>query len=122
MIRRPPRSTLFPYTTLFRSARPPRQLLRRLEGLRRGAGAVLRGRARAGGDLPADRLLAAGAAERPPPGHLALAARHGATDLARHRDAAPLGYLLRDLWQHAPHLGHRPDPGAPRLRSRGRRG
>src|SRR2546426_7266655 len=26
MIRRPPRSTLFPYTTLFRSARLPRQL------------------------------------------------------------------------------------------------
>src|SRR2546430_13517802 len=25
MIRRPPRSTLFPYTTLFRSARSPRQ-------------------------------------------------------------------------------------------------
>src|SRR2546422_1370030 len=25
MIRRPPRSTLFPYTTLFRSAPPPRQ-------------------------------------------------------------------------------------------------
>src|SRR3954449_3821806 len=25
MIRRPPRSTLFPYTTLFRSQRPPRQ-------------------------------------------------------------------------------------------------
>src|SRR2546430_164026 len=25
MIRRPPRSTLFPYTTLFRSVRPPRQ-------------------------------------------------------------------------------------------------
>src|SRR3712207_8880001 len=25
MIRRPPRSTLFPYTTLFRSALPPRQ-------------------------------------------------------------------------------------------------
>src|SRR2546425_8931455 len=24
MIRRPPRSTLFPYTTLFRSSRPPR--------------------------------------------------------------------------------------------------
>src|SRR5258707_4224629 len=30
MIRRPPRSTLFPYTTLFRSNRP-RQLLRRRE-------------------------------------------------------------------------------------------
>src|SRR2546429_1244614 len=27
MIRRPPRSTLFPYTTLFRSARPWQQLL-----------------------------------------------------------------------------------------------
>src|SRR6266853_6061909 len=27
MIRRPPRSTLFPYTTLFRSARPAQQLL-----------------------------------------------------------------------------------------------
>src|SRR5437016_11570274 len=26
MIRRPPRSTLFPYTTLFRSLRPPRAL------------------------------------------------------------------------------------------------
>src|SRR2546422_2962100 len=25
MIRRPPRSTLFPYTTLFRSTRPPRR-------------------------------------------------------------------------------------------------
>src|SRR6266568_6413710 len=29
MIRRPPRSTLFPYTTLFRSARPPRPGLSR---------------------------------------------------------------------------------------------
>src|SRR3712207_7722325 len=28
MIRRPPRSTLFPYTTLFRSARPPRRRAR----------------------------------------------------------------------------------------------
>src|SRR2546425_5192039 len=27
MIRRPPRSTLFPYTTLFRSLRPPQRLL-----------------------------------------------------------------------------------------------
>src|SRR5690349_23769803 len=30
MIRRPPRSTLFPYTTLFRSLRQPVQTLRRL--------------------------------------------------------------------------------------------
>src|SRR2546422_2554010 len=29
MIRRPPRSTLFPYTTLFRSVQPVRALLRR---------------------------------------------------------------------------------------------
>src|SRR3712207_8849002 len=38
MIRRPPRSTLFPYTTLFRSWRPPRPLEERLErlGQRRG--------------------------------------------------------------------------------------
>src|SRR3712207_7768935 len=37
MIRRPPRSTLFPYTTLFRSRRPDRrrQLLRQDEGRRR---------------------------------------------------------------------------------------
>src|SRR2546429_5311202 len=32
MIRRPPRSTLFPYTTLFRSQEPPR-LHRRAEGV-----------------------------------------------------------------------------------------
>src|SRR3712207_9099359 len=35
MIRRPPRSTLFPYTTLFRSAR---RFLRRGSARRRGAG------------------------------------------------------------------------------------
>src|SRR3712207_7474535 len=34
MIRRPPRSTLFPYTTLFRSSRQFRR--RRLDGARRG--------------------------------------------------------------------------------------
>src|SRR5258708_23704369 len=35
MIRRPPRSTLFPYTTLFRSRRPLlRQAARRSDGLR----------------------------------------------------------------------------------------
>src|SRR3712207_7907010 len=35
MIRRPPRSTLFPYTTLFRSfyRHPPRELLRRRAGV-----------------------------------------------------------------------------------------
>src|SRR2546426_7779002 len=38
MIRRPPRSTLFPYTTLFRSHGPPRWAARRrCEGSRREA-------------------------------------------------------------------------------------
>src|SRR3712207_7654758 len=59
MIRRPPRSTLFPYTTLFRSptGRPPsRQHLRRGEG---GVGPQL-------GHRPGRRALhgAGGAAER----------------------------------------------------------
>src|SRR5438045_9766967 len=35
MIRRPPRSTLFPYTTLFRSRVAPRLPTRRLRNLRR---------------------------------------------------------------------------------------
>src|SRR2546425_4947437 len=57
MIRRPPRSTLFPYTTLFRSPKPfePRELLARLRAIlrRRQSGRasdVLRfGRTGAGG-------------------------------------------------------------------------
>src|SRR2546422_6245189 len=50
MIRRPPRSTLFPYTTLFRSRRlqqpllPPRSLPRR--GARGGGGRAQPGRGR----------------------------------------------------------------------------
>src|SRR2546430_12529541 len=39
MIRRPPRSTLFPYTTLFRSRiRPERRALRRVHGAERANG------------------------------------------------------------------------------------
>src|SRR2546422_6545519 len=34
MIRRPPRSTLFPYTTLFRSGRGPRRVAHPIEHLR----------------------------------------------------------------------------------------
>src|SRR2546429_9023580 len=37
MIRRPPRSTLFPYTTLFRSRRPPSDLVEQHEAPRRRA-------------------------------------------------------------------------------------
>src|SRR5256885_8974753 len=59
MIRRPPRSTLFPYTTLFRSHRqghdslggPPRRKLRQV----RAAG---RGDARNGDEIGRDRDLA----------------------------------------------------------------
>src|SRR5258705_13766491 len=41
MIRRPPRSTLFPYTTLFRSVRPHDVVAALLGGQRRAARAVL---------------------------------------------------------------------------------
>src|SRR2546430_5301474 len=54
MIRRPPRSTLFPYTTLFRS--PPRRFCRKVArralGLRSGSSP----RARAAGDRKSTRL------------------------------------------------------------------
>src|SRR3712207_8295574 len=45
MIRRPPRSTLFPYTTLFRSAGPDNRRARALHAHRRGP--TTRGRWRA---------------------------------------------------------------------------
>src|SRR3712207_7836138 len=47
MIRRPPRSTLFPYTTLFRS-RPGRDRARRPDGERRAARRRARAAARGG--------------------------------------------------------------------------
>src|SRR2546430_10255927 len=52
MIRRPPRSTLFPYTTLFRSF--PRRRRRRPRSARAAASAAARGAARppAAGKLP----------------------------------------------------------------------
>src|SRR2546429_2849960 len=62
MIRRPPRSTLFPYTTLFRSRRRPRAAARGLEGgtaqgvLRPGTGCAQRAaRARGAEGLRAAR-------------------------------------------------------------------
>src|SRR5256885_13245957 len=62
MIRRPPRSTLFPYTTLFRSSRRTR---RGTEGEPRGEG---RGCARREGDDGARPLVRV---RRPgPPGHV----------------------------------------------------
>src|SRR2546430_15543498 len=80
MIRRPPRSTLFPYTTLFRSRAPARlgpavargpggEDRRRGLGLRGGRSVVLRGRApgfpcRPLGGGGSDRALRAGARRR----------------------------------------------------------
>src|SRR2546425_7900464 len=58
MIRRPPRSTLFPYTTLFRS---PAQAVRRRAGDRPGAGGRL-GRALLGRPAAAGGGRAAGRA------------------------------------------------------------
>src|SRR3712207_7466134 len=55
MIRRPPRSTLFPYTTLFRSPLQPR-------GLRRGAAAGRGGALRADGAAGTHRLTGAASA------------------------------------------------------------
>src|SRR3989441_6717966 len=46
MIRRPPRSTLFPYTTLFRSRRPGRAPARHREDRRTRGGAAQARRAR----------------------------------------------------------------------------
>src|SRR2546422_6938493 len=58
MIRRPPRSTLFPYTTLFRSRRgPPRDRPRgRGRGRRRVGGRRALGALRRGGDRKSTRL------------------------------------------------------------------
>src|SRR2546425_11584391 len=78
MIRRPPRSTLFPYTTLFRSPRPrPLGAVRRALGEPAGhprGGAALRPREpdpyphqRGGAHRPGDR----GTARRRPDGHRA---------------------------------------------------
>src|SRR5256886_13682275 len=70
MIRRPPRSTLFPYTTLFRSLRAPE----RGENLRRlpaGVGGHARGAARA----PARAARGRGRDGLPPPGGAAGAPR-----------------------------------------------
>src|SRR2546425_7722699 len=64
MIRRPPRSTLFPYTTLFRSPRNPA----RTASSSRTALACSTGRGSRAGGRPGARFYAAAVA-RNPPGH-----------------------------------------------------
>src|SRR2546426_1831142 len=66
MIRRPPRSTLFPYTTLFRSRRPthaPRRTRRRV-GAQQGTRSPAQRRSRRAGDEVAARALCWRAAAR----------------------------------------------------------
>src|SRR3712207_8632473 len=66
MIRRPPRSTLFPYTTLFRSRHPARPAP--AAGPRRGARDIPHGDQRSGGGSRAVRARRArGAAQAVPP-------------------------------------------------------
>src|SRR5256885_11803865 len=52
MIRRPPRSTLFPYTTLFRSGLAGRQQVDRPHAKRRSEQSILGGRLGAALDVP----------------------------------------------------------------------
>src|SRR3712207_7198580 len=74
MIRRPPRSTLFPYTTLFRSPRPERDAQRDDPGgwVRRRRDVDERQVLRLGPDGEDGALLQLG---RPEPGHRVRAAR-----------------------------------------------
>src|SRR2546425_11647409 len=77
MIRRPPRSTLFPYTTLFRSRAEDAARSDRLRGLRPlGSPRQGAGRER---ERPPRRLA------REPPDHLHRGLLHGRQDARRHR-------------------------------------
>src|SRR2546430_8896231 len=67
MIRRPPRSTLFPYTTLFRStsrATRPEPVPTHGAGILRRSGAPIRARQPAGARRPQDEIGRGGACPR----------------------------------------------------------
>src|SRR5690242_21509566 len=51
MLRRPPRSTLFPYTTLFRSPNPPTRDTERLGEARHDHGSISQAGNRSGADM-----------------------------------------------------------------------
>src|SRR2546426_9049433 len=87
MIRRPPRSTLFPYTTLFRSFAPLRQLCRTAErdGLQPGA-------------LVLEPLLELRrAADEKPFEQVAAVEVQGVGEVARLRGALELDHVAADL-------------------------
>src|SRR6266567_6880611 len=92
MIRRPPRSTLFPYTTLFRS----RRQVPAPAGLRRRRGALFRSGPGAAGDHRPDLRAVR---SRPP-----LLQR----DARRHRPGARQAARGEDSQSSSPHEGHRP--------------
>src|SRR5256886_15596949 len=103
MIRRPPRSTLFPYTTLFRSVQPP--------ALPRGTGTPIPGAEGGAASAPAGGA-AAGAPGAPPavaPGNarpggvpaVAPAAGPGGARITVTLDNIPLGEALRYIANQA---------------------
>src|SRR5438093_3991993 len=98
VIRRPPRSTLFPYTTLFRSAAGPRPGVQSLED-RRPLGGARAGGVRRPRTAPGGRIPRARPARRAPPGRSRGAGRgrrggHGMT-LPLVASALPLPLLRR---------------------------
>src|SRR3712207_8277236 len=74
MIRRPPRSTLFPYTSLFRARRRPRSALADRVGVDPGAVGLL-GRQLAAGEVAG--AVAPGVERRRPAEHLAAVGPDG---------------------------------------------
>src|SRR5438105_9447199 len=96
MIRRPPRSTLFPYTTLFRSAAPAPALCLHRAGRQRGRGGTLRSEEHTSElqsrvDLVCRLLLEKKKKEKP---RELVEARLGARDL---------GGVMRCVWLHKLH-------------------
>src|SRR2546425_4177700 len=87
MIRRPPRSTLFPYTTLFRSGRDGRGAVGEAGGEGEAGPATELRRAEVGGEHEKDPDVRHGEAYRPGPGvgHLAVEARRGPQGPGRRR-------------------------------------
>src|SRR3989441_3492728 len=79
MIRRPPRSTLFPYTTLFRSGRDGRGAVGEAGGEGEAGPATELRRAEVGGEHEEDPAVGHGEAHRPGPGveQRAVEARRG---------------------------------------------
>src|SRR2546427_10108997 len=111
MIRRPPRSTLFPYTTLFRSPLPPRRVAH---------DAVVEVRVlEVGVNLQPDAADAEPIAAQERPDHLEGAARVGRSGDARGYEVTSAG--VRRMWKELRGGSHRPRGVRRRVRRRGPR-